>query len=120
MSAVVVALPTAAARKVRQRFSRVRAADLKALAYLPVSTPTAREADKIAATISEIEPSAAMVIASAVFQVLEPRQRTMVQMYCALASNTAEGRQAAAWLRLIGGEQAAKEAVSRLDNGGGE
>lgn len=101
----VVRLPTAAPRKVKQPHFQTRAY-YRAVGELPrhpaeFRTGPQRRAELQAAVLMEMDKSAALVIASAIFQAMDEAKQAMVLGYCTALAGTDEGRQASAWLSLI-------------------
>ena len=91
MSAVVVRLPTAAARKVQQPWNRARFAAREQLSQFPrdhYRTPAERRALERAAIIKQIEPSAALAIATALFRQLDDLAQLEVLGRCGISAAT--------------------------------
>lgn len=103
MSAAVIALPTAAPKKVRQSPSRTRRADRKALLRFPDVRKTARERaqdSRIALALEADLPSFALIIAG-LGRVLDKRQQRNLAMYLAVHADQTGGREAAAWFETF-------------------
>lgn len=100
----VVRLPTAQTRKVKQPgLSRKYFA---AVAELPrhsaeYKNRVQRNAERSAEIVMGIGKSASLIIATAIFQTLDSKQKACVKMYCAMLADTEEGQQAIEWLNLI-------------------
>ena len=108
MSAVVVKLPTAAPRKVHQRWNKRTRAALEHCAPFPKARsylarhPWQKQALTVARGIRLMESSgeAALMIATAMFKLLEPLDQLRVQAYCGMIGATGERNAIAAvdWL----------------------
>lgn len=100
----VLALPTAAARKVKQpNNTRRHRAEVAKLSQHPAEymTPHQRRAQATAETLMDMQRSVPLLIATAIFQTLEPRQRGSIMAYAAMLDAGDLGRQASAWLGLL-------------------
>lgn len=125
MSAPVIPLPTAATRKVRQRWSKVRKADLDALLRFPQSrslAPWQREALNSAKLVRDLERTPELLIVTAIFRALGDLDRIKVQAFIAMAAER-EGHiavRALEWLKVVDGDKCARDvnvALSRLERG---
>lgn len=110
MSAAVVRLPTAVPRKVKQRWNKHTRALLEQLPKFPdertmlARRPWMREALKKARLIQQIEPTPAMLIATAMFRALPELEQLKVQALVALmALKNPDAQRVAEWLEYIGG-----------------
>ena len=108
MSAAVMKLPTAAPRKVQQRWNKQTRAALKHCAPFPKARtylaryPWQRQALTVARGIKLMDSSgeAALMIATAMFKLLDPLDQIKVQAYCGMIGASGEPNAIAAvdWL----------------------
>lgn len=103
MTAAVVALPTAAPKKVRQSPSRTRAADRDALLRFPdrFKTPQERNRDERMALAMEADLPSLFLIVRAVAMGLDDREHSLAAVRLAMMAEQTGGAEAAAWFETF-------------------
>lgn len=111
----VVQFPNSASVPKRRRLTKVQREAARDLPRHPAKylEKWERSARADAELISDIEPSAAMVLVSAIYQALSDDRKKAVEEIVALNGAIAGGRQAAAWLRYANGNFGTQSDIKR-------
>lgn len=115
----VIALPTAAPKKVRQCPSRTKAADWDALLQFPMErviqpSPYTERLKDQARTMLELDSAAAIQAILAVYAVLpeDQRQRSLGRLVGLSALNQRGAKCALAWLKYEGASKGQKDEIN--------